>query len=855
MSEEKPHPVPNTLLRAARLRRQWTQADLAAKLDGGADGRMVSEWETGKRQASLNYRRQLCEIFECGPEELGFAPISTRQRAAEVDTLASDALSVWLLPALPPDNILFGRDALLERLRGTLVSADAFVLCALHGLPGIGKTALALALAYDATVREAFPDGVLWAGLGSHPNVMSILSAWGAALGLKASEMEHLASIASLGKVIRAAIGERRMLLVVDDAWTTDAALAFRVGGPRCAGILTTHLPRIARYFAPANSILVKELEEEDGVALLARLAPGIVAHEPREARALNRAVGGLPLALTILGRVLHAETHDDQPRRIHDALARLRQAENRLRQALPGDLLEPSPNAEGGTPFSLQAAIAVCADALTSDARQALRALASFPAKPSSFSDEAALAVTQAPAMLLDELSDAGLLETAAPGRYALHQTIADFARLEAHDSVAQVRLMEYFVGFLERHVQDFDTLEQEISNLLTALETARMQRVEALLVRGVVAFAPFLGARGLYNDAELLLRQAERAALAAHDDNGLAETWLHKGRLMELRGKYTAAAGIYEDALPLARRSQNGQLEGALLARAGETAVNLGEYPEANDFLDDALRWARANGDNDALCSILRNLGELRDCQGYFVEGDSYYQQALALARETGDVVNQCLCLQNLGAKAAKVGDFDRAEAYLLEGIETARRIRHRQRLSAVLANIGMVAIWQGHLEEAQVYLDEAVALARVLQHPTRLGNVLQNLGILATKRGDFATAEITLLEALHYARKTQQLWLISETLSMRGEACMANGQLDAARMAYDEAFEIADQVQADELLALASFGLARLAAKRRNIPEARALGKQALERFAKEGHFMARDVERWLGTLAKE
>ena len=849
MPKNKLDLAPNERLRSARLRRQWTQADLAQKLGGGATAQMVYDWEKGRHVPSAYYRRALCDAFGCGPEELGLVspadPVGSTSTAGPVP--------VALVPAWPPDAVLVGRDALLANLRGRLIAGGAVAMAALKGLPGVGKTALALALAHDPDVRAALPDGVLWAGLGREPNVMALLSAWGAALGLKAFEMVNLTTPDALGKVVQATIGDRRMLLVVDDAWTAEDALAFRVGGPHCAHVLTTRFPAVARHFAPQAVTTVEELVVEDGVALLARLAPGVVAREPVEAQALVRAVGGLPLAITIMGRVLHAETHDEQPRRIRAALARLLRAEDRLRLASPHAPADLPSGIPAKMPFSLQAAIAVSADTLTTGARQALRALASFPAKPSSFSAEAALAVILAPAALLDELSDVGLLETVGPERYALHQTIADFARLQGLDAAAQGRLMDYFLAFAERHIQDFDALEREVGNLIVVLGEARARSEERALVRGVKALAPYLEARGLYDDAKVLVRHAEHAALAAHNDTGLAATWLHKGRLAELRGNFLEAAGIYEDALSLARRLGDRQLEGALLARAGEAAVNLGEYPEAEAFLTEAMERARESGDNEALGWILRSLGEVQDCRGNFSQGNDYYHQALAVARATGDTANQCMCLQNLGAKAAKEGNFSAAEAYLCEGVEIARRVRHRQRLSALLTNLGAVAIWQDRLEDAETYLSEALTLARVLLHPIRLGYALQNLGILATKRGDFAGAEAYLREALEYARQAHGVWLISETLSMWGETCLAAGMPDAARLAFGEALHIAEEVNGQELLALALFGLARVAAGRSDLAEAQNLGHRAFDHFSTEGHFMARDVQYWLGTLA--
>ena len=68
------------------------------------------------------------------------------------------------------------------------------VICNGHVLiedvPGVGKTALALALAHDREVLGHFCDGVLWAGLGRESNVFSFLGAWGVALGIPQPEIE-----------------------------------------------------------------------------------------------------------------------------------------------------------------------------------------------------------------------------------------------------------------------------------------------------------------------------------------------------------------------------------------------------------------------------------------------------------------------------------------------------------------------------------------------------------------------------------------------------------------------------------------------------------------------------------------
>ena len=171
----------------------------------------------------------------------------------------------FLAPPLPSYNLV-GRDNLLRELKQQLLSGSNLALSALNGLPGVGKTALALALAHDREVLGHFCDGTLWVGLGREANVFSYLNAWGIALGVSQNEIEKLTNPTSLGQTIHRAIGARRMLLVIDDAWSTEAALAFKLGGPHCAHIVTTRLPEVAERFAKEGTITVHELHEIDSL-------------------------------------------------------------------------------------------------------------------------------------------------------------------------------------------------------------------------------------------------------------------------------------------------------------------------------------------------------------------------------------------------------------------------------------------------------------------------------------------------------------------------------------------------------------------------------------------------------------
>ena len=198
-------------------------------------------------------------------------------------------------PLIPRSSVLelVGRNEELTQLKERLCSGQSVALTALNGLPGVGKTALSIALVQDETIRAYFRDGILWAGLGPKPNVSSMLSRWGKLLEVPDSEMAELASTEARARAIRTVLGTRRMLVVIDDAWSIEQALLFKVGGPDCVHLITTRFPALATHFAPDGAISIRELGAEDSMKLLSTLAPGVVQEEAQKAQDLITAVGG----------------------------------------------------------------------------------------------------------------------------------------------------------------------------------------------------------------------------------------------------------------------------------------------------------------------------------------------------------------------------------------------------------------------------------------------------------------------------------------------------------------------------------------------------------------------------------
>ncbi|HEU5382077.1 MAG TPA: tetratricopeptide repeat protein [Ktedonobacteraceae bacterium] len=885
---------PNNLLRRERELRGWSQARVAEEV--GTTAINVGRWERGTSMPYPHFREKLCAIFGKDAEALGLLesdgePANPVFASAEPRITGPVPVYDPAIP-LPPGNArLVGRDDLLTCLKQHLCSEAQPAILALNGLPGVGKSALAINLAYDAEVRACFQDGILWAGLGPQPDVMDLLGRWGVLLGIPATTAGKLGNSETWARAIRTAIGQRQMLLVIDDVWSIEEALAFQVGGPHCAYLVTTRYPHMAVQLATEGALTVPELTEKDGVALLARYADEFVKRAPETAQALVHSVGALPLALTLIGKYLSVQVYSGQPRRLYAAVEHLRDARARLQLSETRALTERHPSILSGTSFSLQSVIAVSEQLLDEQTRSALRSLSIFPAKPSSFSEEAALEVSQTSVDILDKLCDAGLLESNGPSRYMLHQTIADYARSSLTEAVVSERLINYYVRFVEEKRTNHDLLKPEISNILAALESAHTEHYCAKLVRGACALASYLIMRGLYSVAEKPLKRAYEAASAMNDTGSIVNTLLYLGPIELAWGNAARAEELLLEGLEIARKAGYEKQICDLLSNLAKVEEKLGNFPQAEACSREGLELARKLGLQNQVCTLLISLGVISGKRGNHGQAKSHFREALALARQSGHDERITILLLDIGRAECERGNYRRSEVYYREALSRAERFgytvlrggiliylgeltRHQGRftqsreylqksadflrqignhplLDLALFDLGVLAAAEGDDQQAEAYFQECLDTAQIAGDREILGMLFEGMGSLETRRGNYVQAEVYLRDALRIARDLGQNYVICSALFAWGELYLRLQRLDEAALNFVEMRNTVPYDQRD-LQALNLYGLARVAYARQQFAEAYQHGKCSLALFSSLGHYKTAEVAGWLEQI---
>ncbi|WP_018349408.1 ATP-binding protein [Longispora albida] len=695
---------------------------------------------------------------------------------------------------LPADVAAFtGRAGTLSELDGVLAAGtgSAVVITAIAGTAGVGKTALAVHWAHR--VAGQFEDGQLYLNLrgydpGQLVTATAALERLLRTLGIEAIPPD----LDGRSDLFRSTLAGRRMLLVLDNARSADQIRPLLPGTPEVL-VLVTSRDDMAGLVARdgARRIALDRLSEAEAVSLLRQLlGADRVLGEPEAIASLVRLCSGLPLALRIAAE--RVARLGDLP--VAELVAELR-----------GEGLDGL-DAGGGPLTDLRAVFSWSHRALPAPAARLFVLLGVVPGQ--DFDVEAAsraAGVTFAEARsLLSTLARAHLVEGTVPGRYAMHDLLAEYAAElvagQPHEAEeATTRLFGWYLAQARAAVSlvrpdglcldDGRADSEPVSPMDTASALAWLRTEEDNLV----AVARRAIERGRPEIAWLLL-DAMRNCMAV---SGRHDEWL----------------AVAETSLTAAAAADEAPAQVAILLAMTHLRLMRGEFPAALRHCEVALPLAESSAMPAYEAVIHSAMGGAYITMGELGVATEHYVAALAINRRSGPREMLPLHLANLGRARGQAGDLAGAAGYLTEAAALFTELGSDIGLAVTVHNLCNVHLMLGQLDQAREHAVRGVAIQRRLGDPANLADSLHLLALVDTRRGDTGQAWLAAHEAVTLVQGDVDPLAEAMCRSIIGGVHLGRGELGDALREYQLALDLARQIQAHLAEANALSGLAKV------------------------------------------
>lgn len=737
----------------------------------------------GKYAAALEYHERFCErLFEATGAEQG--PELRAVYQSVVRKQAGTATTSTKPQHVPPRQLprrartFVGREGLLTALDALLDGPDGGrgQVVALHGMPGVGKTRLAIH--WGRTRADRFPDGQLFLDLRGfgRGTAMTAEDASGvllASLGVTRIPPTGAERAAALHR----ALGDRKVLLVLDDARHSPQVRPLLGAATNCFTIVTSRTrPWGLDLHDDVHLLAVPPLSFDESIELLRRKIGATRADaEPAALWALASRLDGHPMAVKIVAQ--HVANRPQVP------IAFL--VEEYATQEGLGILgsLDDSDDDSASLSFAFE----VSYRDLPTETARVFRLLGLHPT--AEFSSAAASALTERPegdvVVHLRTLTKANLLQYTTPGRFRLHDLLHDYAldRVRTEESVHQRQVA--LSGLLTWQLAGAIGLERALNApddpvpLLPGMTLDAVPRfvdeVDALSWfaterANLVAAVPHAFRHGFAGHAW---------RIAANIDQALDRTGAHRDLVAVERVAADAARST-------------GDLEGqcGILLNLGTAHFRLGEYDGAIEHMQAALSIAQRLENVEFTEIAVHNLASAHRERGDVRIALSLYESALELHRATGHRSLEASTLDQMAAAYQRLDRVDEAVELYREALALRRTIKHRHGEGTTLTALGKLHHQRRELGEALRCLEAALEINLSTGERARTVEALVALARVHYDRKSYERTVEFCRRALDLSADLDATREKAQALFLLGHACAVVGDQVEAERRWQEA-----------------------------------------------------------------
>lgn len=710
-------------------------------------------------------------------------------------------------------------------------SPGAAVICALDGMAGVGKTALAVHAGH--LLLDRFPDGQLFVDLRGYTQGMApsdpadALATVLQALGVAPQRVP--AGLDDRAALYRDRLAGTSTLIVLDNAANEAQVRPLLPASGRCFVLVTSR--KQFKGLDDAQILPLDVLPDADARALFREVAgPGRTAANDPLLDQVVALCGRLPLALRIAAALIRASRAWNL-QRLADQLSAHRP------DAALGGFTDGERNLTTVFDLSLHT--------LPTEPRRLFRLLGLVPGPDVDAHATAALldADPDRAEDLLQDLVDHNLLAEPAPGRYRMHDLLRRHARAlatgepRADGAAALERLLDHYQHTAARAdaliarfprpeppgpgpahppaLPDQDTargwLRAERANLFACLDHVAAEGEGGRVIALSAGLASLLRTDGPWSQALAVHSAALTTAARLEDLPGQAGSLDYMGAVRLLTGDYPGAARDLEAALGHYRELGDRRGQAGSLTSLGAVRLLTGDFPGATEDLGTAVALSQDLGDRLGQAHALTELGVVQWLTGDLPGAARVLATALELYQGLGDRRGQANALIRQGAVRVQTGERQQAMRDLEQGLELHRDLGERLGQAHALTQLGTVRAENGDHPGSAADLEAALGLYRDLGDRRGQANALTRLGAARTMTGDHPAAAADLEAAVDLYREIGSPSGEAWALNHHGALLRAVGDLPRAAAVHGTALTLAREVRQpdDEALALEGLG----------------------------------------------
>ena len=639
--------------------------------------------------------------------------------------------------------VLAGRTAEMARLRELCapamdgVSASSVVISAIDGIPGVGKTAIALHLAHE--IAPSFPDGQLFIDLRGFDPLYPPLAPEEAlghlVRGLGAESDPVVDNLGEKAALYRSLLSGRKVLVVLDNAASVEQVRPLLPGTAGCLALVTSR-NRMAGLVARdgASRLAVDNLSLDGSLELLRGvLGADIVDAEPDAAAELGERCGHLPLALRIAAERIAGGDY----LALSEMVDELRVAQHRLDTlSTPDDPLS-----------TVRAVFSWSYQALKPEDARAFRLLSVHPGR--EYDVDVATAVFGTDRLTakrhLESLDRRSLLQRAGSHRYRMHDLLrvyaAECAELDepattVDDTVE--RLIRWYIatsvaarevlmpGFAR--VGQYDAAEQGARAFLRTYDDAiywaneQLSTIEAVvrlaMARGrfelatkvAVTLSVLYHCTSRWSDWLRLTELGQIAATRMGDDRSRGFLYNDAGQAAHQLGHEDEALRYLTAAVELLT-SLPDQNESAVVDNLAVAYATIAVYTNSIDEMTTNWDKIKAHGTKSALGAMSMACCAVLSRTGKHDEALEYGRKSVALYGEVGATYTLGQALVFLGEACAVAHELDQADRHFTEALGIWRQHHDRQRSAETMHAVARVRHRMGRGADVRTLLREAL------------------------------------------------------------------------------------------------------------------------------------------------